>query len=467
MRGNEENNSEYDHIFKLLNEKVILSKEEQNRIHGRINHYMDNNRKLRGTTTKPAKKGASFRYYFSLTAAACIFLLFLIPALNQGLFNGSTIVDPHTKPEIDYVVPQKQMINYDFGSDDMDRGDHHYYKEELVIDPTYYETNRVARGDVILFKYPEAYDDYMRKINNINNAIEESISRIIALPGETIEIKSSQIYINGKKLDTFYGREHDTGTDLETYKQLLKDGIYRQNMKAIMKEMENNHLEKLIIPDGYVYMIGDNWWRSIDSNILGPIPIENIKGKVVGYKDSSVSRNGINDIYNTAQKPPSYKGELPANHLQVIEVFTDSMQRDGEFPKKVVVDETFEQTQGSPKEIRRGDIVYMEIPKVKANSLASGNAGGHIARVIGLPGEVLEIINGQVFINDMKLNTFYGHEYKWAGSSKAEKVTDNSRKAITIPKDSYFIIGDNWWKSPIHQPIPKEYIKGKVIGHKK
>ncbi|WP_367760300.1 hypothetical protein [Ammoniphilus sp. 3BR4] len=37
-------------------------------------------------------------------------------------------------------------------------------------------------------------------------------------------------------------------------------------------------------------------------------------------------------------------------------------------------------------------------------------------------------------------------------------------EAIIIPADSYFIIGDNWWRSPIHESIPKEYIKGKVIG---
>ncbi|MEW9673886.1 S26 family signal peptidase [Ammoniphilus sp. 3BR4] len=104
---------------------------------------------------------------------------------------------------------------------------------------------------------------------------------------------------------------------------------------------------------------------------------------------------------NTTQKPPIYDGGRLAKHLKIVEVYPDSMQRDSEFPKNVVVDLRFDQNKQpvvSPKEkeIARGDLVYLEIPKEVANKVASGNDGDHVARVIGLPGEVLEIKNGQV-----------------------------------------------------------------------
>lgn len=115
-------------------------------------------------------------------------------------------------------------------------------------------------------------------------------------------------------------------------------------------------------------------------------------------------------------------------------------------------------------EIVRGDMVYVEIPKEVADKTANGNDGPGITRVKGLPGEKFEIKNGQVYIDGNVLDTFYGHEYKWAGKA-AEKVTSYSIDAITIPEDRYFLTGDNWWRSPIHESIPKEYIKGKVIGY--
>jgi signal peptidase I len=175
----------------------------------------------------------------------------------------STITDLHTQPTIEYIEPQEHMIVYDHRSDNMDRGEQHYYKKEIVIDPEYYKTNGIMRGDVIYFRYPkslESRDIYGKPMD---------ISRIVGLPNETIEVKKGQIYIDGKKLETFYGE--------------AKNNIYNS---AMFKngDIEGHDMEKQVVPDGYVIIIGDAWWRSIDSQQFGALPIENIKGKVLGYK---------------------------------------------------------------------------------------------------------------------------------------------------------------------------------------
>ncbi len=59
----------------------------------------------------------------------------------------------------------------------------------------------------------------------------------------------------------------------------------------------------------------------------------------------------------------------------------------------------------------------------------------YIKRVIGLPGETVQIIDGYVYINGEKLDENYG----------AEVMNDAGRAAepITLGDDEYFVLGDN------------------------
>jgi signal peptidase I len=40
-------------------------------------------------------------------------------------------------------------------------------------------------------------------------------------------------------------------------------------------------LLEMTIPDGYIFVLGDSQWNSLDSRQFGPIPVENIRGRVV------------------------------------------------------------------------------------------------------------------------------------------------------------------------------------------
>ncbi len=75
------------------------------------------------------------------------------------------------------------------------------------------------------------------------------IKRIIGLPGETIEYKENQLYINHKKIKDTYGS--DITYDIPEQK----------------------------IPENTYYVLGDNRTDSVDSRILGFIPKSDILGK--------------------------------------------------------------------------------------------------------------------------------------------------------------------------------------------
>lgn len=94
------------------------------------------------------------------------------------------------------------------------------------------------RGDVIVFEPP-------------NRPGEDYVKRIIGLPGERIEIKQGQVYINGELLQ-------------EPFEPL--PGTYT---------MPN----AITVPPNQVFVLGDNRNNSNDSHNWGTLPIENIVGR--------------------------------------------------------------------------------------------------------------------------------------------------------------------------------------------
>ncbi|MBE5921770.1 MAG: signal peptidase I [Lachnospiraceae bacterium] len=82
-----------------------------------------------------------------------------------------------------------------------------------------------------------------------------------------------------------------------------------------------------------------------------------------------------------------------------------------------------------------------------------------VKRIVGLPGEVVQIIDGWIYINDEKL------DFQTDGESVLNAGVADSQ--ILLGKDEYFVIGDNWNNSQDSRTgefgnVKREQIQGKV-----
>ena len=97
-----------------------------------------------------------------------------------------------------------------------------------------------ARGDVIVFDPPVA-------------SSKPYIKRIIGLPGETVEIRDGNVYIDGELLEESY----------------IDAGITECTREC----------EPWVVPEGEIFVLGDNRQNSSDSRVFGPVPIDAVLGR--------------------------------------------------------------------------------------------------------------------------------------------------------------------------------------------
>jgi signal peptidase I len=103
----------------------------------------------------------------------------------------------------------------------------------------------------------------------------------------------------------------------------------------------------------------------------------------------------------------------------------------------------------------RGEIIVFDVPKRAEEACGAG--GVFVKRIIGLPGELWSERQGYVYINGKKLNEPY---------IKPDRRDFASWPARRIPKDSYFMMGDNRQSSCDSRrwgPVPRKSIIGKVF----
>ncbi len=102
-------------------------------------------------------------------------------------------------------------------------------------------TKEIAVGDIIVFHY----DD------------RELIKRVIALPGDTVQISGSRVLVNNEPLVEDY---------LITYPEATT--------------FVPNEGATLTVPENELFVLGDNRLNSNDSRRIGTIPLEDVLGKV-------------------------------------------------------------------------------------------------------------------------------------------------------------------------------------------
>ncbi len=102
------------------------------------------------------------------------------------------------------------------------------------------------RGDIVVFVFPE-------------DTSKDFIKRVVGIPGDTIEIRKKQLFRNGQAVDV----------QQEAYAQWVRG----------FEPGTRDEFGPVTVPEGHVFVMGDNRDQSYDSRFWGFVPYENIKGK--------------------------------------------------------------------------------------------------------------------------------------------------------------------------------------------
>ena len=126
-----------------------------------------------------------------------------------------------------------------------------YRGERVLMEKISYRLHPPRRGDVVVAERPDG-----------EIAL---IKRVIGLPGEVIEVREGHVWINGELLDepwvAYFGGPGYPATR---------------------------------IPDGYLFILGDNRPNSRDSRAIGPVPLSTIRGRAwLIYWPPSESKIGL------------------------------------------------------------------------------------------------------------------------------------------------------------------------------
>lgn len=114
--------------------------------------------------------------------------------------------------------------------------------DRLMVEKVTYRFSGIERGDIVVFAPPPEVQDKDIKL--------DWIKRVIGLPGDAIEVSHGKVFLNGEPLNEPY---------------IAQEPAYVYS--------------PVVVPAGYVFVMGDNRNNSRDSTEWGFLPTANIKGR--------------------------------------------------------------------------------------------------------------------------------------------------------------------------------------------
>lgn len=129
--------------------------------------------------------------------------------------------------------------------------------DRVMVNRLSYSFGEIERGQVIVFDTPPGADSNE----------DFFIKRVIALPGEKIQLRDGNVYVGQQRV-------------VEPY---VAEGVTtRQRPRPIQGCLDATASSTVCtVPVGHVFVMGDNRGRSIDSRSFGPVSIDSVIGRAV------------------------------------------------------------------------------------------------------------------------------------------------------------------------------------------
>ncbi|SNS09907.1 signal peptidase I Serine peptidase. MEROPS family S26A [Humidesulfovibrio mexicanus] len=152
---------------------------------------------------------------------------------------------------------------------------------DRVLIPVY----EPARGDVIVFEYP-----YDAKLDANRPQLDgvDFVKRIVGLPGDVVEIRAKEVYVNG---------EHVTGEYIQHVREDVEENPLPEGHPAVTVDpaayfdhcedttsvcrAKRDWMPPMTVPQGQFFVMGDNRDESFDSRFWGFVKREAIRGKAM------------------------------------------------------------------------------------------------------------------------------------------------------------------------------------------
>ena len=115
--------------------------------------------------------------------------------------------------------------------------------DRVLINKLAYDLEEPLRGDIVLFESPDGGEDPL-------------IKRVVGLPGETVELRNGELFVDGERVEE----------------------PYLDRKACVSGKPKTCSFGPLEVPEGYVFVMGDNRAHSFDSRFLGPVP----EGDLIG-----------------------------------------------------------------------------------------------------------------------------------------------------------------------------------------
>ena len=200
------------------------------------------------------KKKSTFREYAEAAVIAIVLALFIRTFIVQAF----KIPSGSMKPTLligDHLLVNKFIYGIKIP-----------FADRFIV-----EFSRPKRGDIVVFKWPM-------------DESKDFIKRVVGIGGDEVEIKENILYVNDERIKIEYVGEYiDTETSLaHRYIETFGDGqhdVLDLNGKA--GNMRYNNFGPIIVPEGNIFVMGDNRDNSEDSRRWGYVTLNKIKGKAL------------------------------------------------------------------------------------------------------------------------------------------------------------------------------------------